>query len=159
MENRDIILFLGLGVVGYYIYNKTKGGSKLNVNSFVEENLSNVTSNIPTNIPVAPRQPTPIPIPTALTAPTAPIPMPTAAPATTTKYTYPEGIGKDGKKFELNDGDYVANGEETAILYQGKLRPMTAAYANKFAAGTWERTKIIDNIVYSSIPRGAVLDV
>ncbi len=58
----------------------------------------------------------------------------------------------------MNDGDYVANGEETAILYQGKLRPMTAAYANKFAAGTWERTKIIDNIVYSSIPRGAVLD-
>jgi hypothetical protein len=84
--------------------------------------------------------------------------MPTAAPATTTKYTYPEGIGKDGKKFELNDGDYVANGQETAILYQGLLRPMTAAYANKFAAGTWERTKILDNIVYSSIPRGAVLD-
>lgn len=147
MENRDIVLFLGLGVVGYYIYNKTKGGSKLNLNSLVEENLSSVTSNLPTNIPVAPQQPT------------APIPMPTAAPATTTKYTYPEGIGKDGKKFELNDGDYVANGEETAILYQGKLRPMTAAYANKFAAGTWERTKIIDNIVYSSIPRGAVLDV
>ena len=145
MENRDIILFLGLGVVGYYIYNKTKSGSKLNVNSFVEENLSNVTSNVP----VAPQQPT---------APTAPIPMPTAAPATTTKYTYPEGIGKDGKKFELNDGDYVANGQETAVLYQGQLRPMTAAYANKFAAGTWERTKIIDNIVYSSIPRGAVLD-
>ena len=149
MKSTNIILFLGLGVVGYYIYNKTKGGSKLNVNSLVEENLSNITSNLPTNIPVAPQQPT---------APTAPIPMPTAAPATTTKYTYPEGIGKDGKKFELNDGDYVANGEETAILYQGKLRPMTAAYANKFAAGTWERTKIIDNIVYSSIPRGAVLD-
>ena len=153
MKSTNIILFLGLGVVGYYIYNKTKGGSKLNVNSLVEENLSNITSNLPTNIPVAPQQPT------APTAPTAPIPMPTAAPATTTKYTYPEGIGKDGKKFELNDGDYVANGEETAILYQGKLRPMTAAYANKFAAGTWERTKIIDNIVYSSIPRGAVLDV
>jgi hypothetical protein len=90
--------------------------------------------------------------------PTAPIPMPTAEPAKTTKYTYPEGIGKDGKKFELNDGDYVANGVETAILYQGQLRPMTAAYAAKFAAGTWERTKILDNIVYSSIPRGAVLD-
>jgi hypothetical protein len=85
--------------------------------------------------------------------------MPTAAPATTTKYTYPEGIGKDdGKKFELNDGDYVANGQETAILYQGQIRPMTAAYAAKFAAGHWPRTKIIDNIVYSSIPRGAVLD-
>lgn len=150
MENRDIVLLLGLGVVGYYIYNKNKGGSDLNVKTFVEENLSNIPTslptNVPTNVPVAPQEPT------------APIPMPTAAPATTTKYTYPEGIGKDGKKFELNDGDYVANGEETAILYQGKLRPMTAAYANKFAAGTWERTKILDNIVYSSIPRGAVLD-
>ena len=59
MENRDIILFLGLGVVGYYIYNKTKSGSKLNVNSFVEENLSNVTSNVP----VAPQQPTTPPVP------------------------------------------------------------------------------------------------
>lgn len=141
MENRDIVLLLGLGVVGYYIYNKSKGGSELKI-PFTEENLP-----MPKTVaPVAPQEPT------------APIPMPTAAPATTTKYTYPEGIGKDGKKFELNDGDYVANGEETAILYQGKLRPMTAAYANKFAAGTWERTKILDNIVYSSIPRGAVLD-
>jgi hypothetical protein len=150
MENRDIVLLLGLGVVGYYIYNKTKSGSDLNVKTFVEENLSNVPTSVPTSVPTN--------APVAPQEPTAPIPMPTAAPATTTKYTYPEGIGKDGKKFELNDGDYVANGQETAILYQGLLRPMTAAYANIFAAGTWERTKILDNIVYSSIPRGAVLD-
>ena len=117
MEKSDILIVLGIGALGYYLYTKSK-----------------------------------------IEAP-APIPMPTAEPAKTTQYTYPEGIGKDGKKFELNDGDYVANGVETAILYQGQLRPMTAAYAAKFAAGTWERTKILDNIVYSSIPRGAVLDV
>ena len=128
METKDILLVLGVGAVGYYLYSKSKNGMPLNLET------------------------------TAPVEPSAPIPMPTAAPAVTTKYTYPEGIGKDGKKFELNDGDYVANGVETAILYQGQLRPMTAAYANKFAAGTWERTKILDNIVYSSIPRGAVLD-
>jgi hypothetical protein len=72
--------------------------------------------------------------------------------------TYPMGIGKDGSTFELKEGDYVANGEETAVLYGGELRPITAAYANKFAYGTWERTKILDNVVYRSIPRGAVLD-
>ena len=71
---------------------------------------------------------------------------------------YPMGIGKDGSKFPLSEGDYVANGQETAILYGGELRPITAAYAAKYAGGTWERTKILDNIVYSSIPRGAVLD-
>jgi len=129
MEKTDILIVLGVGAVGYYLYSKSKNDMPLNLE------------------PTAP-----------ISEPTAPIPMPTAAPATTTKYTYPEGIGKDGTKFQLNDGDYVANGQETAILYQGQLRPMTAAYANKFAAGTWERTKIIDNIVYSSIPRGAVLD-
>jgi hypothetical protein len=72
--------------------------------------------------------------------------------------TYPMGIGKDGSKFPLSEGDYVANGEETAILYGGELRPITAAYAAKYTVGTWDRTKILDNIVYSSIPRGAVLD-
>ena len=71
---------------------------------------------------------------------------------------YPMGIGKDGSKFPLSEGDYVANGEETAVLYGGELRPITAAYAAKFAYGTWERTKILDNVVYRSIPRGAVLD-
>jgi len=130
MEKTDILIVLGVGAVGYYLYSKSKNDMPLNLE------------------------------PTAPVEPTAPIPMPTTAPAKTTKYTYPEGIGKDdGKKFELNDGDYVANGQETAILYQGQLRPMTAAYAAKFAAGHWPRTKIIDNIVYSSIPRGAVLDV
>lgn len=124
MAKTDILIVLGVGAVGYYLYSKSKNDMPLNLQ------------------------------------PTAPIPMPTTAPAETTKYTYPEGIGKDdGKKFQLNDGDYVANGVETAVLYQGKLRPMTAAYAAKFAAGSWERTKIIDNIVYDSIPRGAVLDV
>jgi hypothetical protein len=74
-------------------------------------------------------------------------------------YKYPMGIGKDGSTFELKDGDYVANGEETAYLLNGELRPITAAYAAKFAYGTWDRTKILDNAVYISIPRGAVLDV
>lgn len=130
MEKTDILIVLGVAAVGYYLYSKSKSDMPLNV---------------------APTE--------ASLEPTSPIPMPTTAPAKTTKYTYPEGIGKDdGKKFELNDGDYVANGQETAILYQGQLRPMTAAYAAKFAAGHWPRTKIIDNIVYSSIPRGAVLD-
>lgn len=130
MEKTDILIVLGVGAVGYYLYSKSKNDMPLNL--------------VPT---------------TPSLEPSAPIPMPTTAPAVTTKYTYPEGIGKDdGKKFQLNDGDYVANGQETAILYQGQLRPMTAAYAAKFAAGHWPRTKIIDNIVYSSIPRGPVLD-
>jgi hypothetical protein len=79
-------------------------------------------------------------------------------PASAKTYVYPMGIGKDGSRFPLNEGDYVANGQETAVLYNGELRPITAAYANTYAYGTWDRTKIIDNIVYSSIPRGAVLD-
>lgn len=79
-------------------------------------------------------------------------------PASAKTYIYPMGIGKDGSRFPLNEGDYVANGQETAVLYNGELRPITAAYANTYAYGTWDRTKIIDNIVYSSIPRGAVLD-
>ena len=75
MENRDIVLLLGLGVVGYYIYNKTKSGSDLNVKTFVEENLSNVPTSVPTSVPTN--------APVAPQEPTAPIPMPTAAPATT----------------------------------------------------------------------------
>ena len=85
------------------------------------------------------------------------IPSTPSSPAVV-KYTYPEGIGKDGSRFPLNEGDYVANGQESAILYNGQLRPFTAAYAAMYTVGTWDRTKILDNIVYSSIPRGAVLD-
>ena len=73
-------------------------------------------------------------------------------------YVYPLGIGMDGSTFPLNEGDYVANGVETAILYQGKLHPVTARYVDKYGANSWSRTKILDNIVYSSIPRGEVLD-
>ena len=89
----------------------------------------------------------------------APVEQVVVVPESQKGYVYPLGIGKDGSTFPLYEGDYVANGQETAILYQGKLRPITAAYAAKYAAGTWERTKILDNIVYSSIPRGAVMDV
>ena len=45
MENRDIVLLLGLGVVGYYIYNKTKSGSDLNVKTFLEEAVSKILSS------------------------------------------------------------------------------------------------------------------
>ena len=68
METKDILLVLGVGAVGYYLYSKSKNGMPLNLET------------------------------TAPVEPSAPIPMPTAAPAVTTKYTYPEGIGKDGKK-------------------------------------------------------------
>ena len=73
-------------------------------------------------------------------------------------YVYPLGIGMDGSTFPLNEGDYVANGVETAILYQGKLHPVTARYVDRYGPNSWSRTKILDNIVYSSIPRGEVLD-
>lgn len=89
----------------------------------------------------------------------APVEQVVVVPESEKGYVYPMGIGKDGSRFPLYEGDYVANGQETAILYQGKLRPITAAYAAAYAAGTWERTKILDNIVYSSIPRGPVMDV
>jgi len=65
-------------------------------------------------------------------------------------YVYPAGL------LEL---DFVANGVETAQLYQGQLRPMTAAYAQMYAPNHWANTKIIPDIIYRSIPRGAVLDV
>jgi hypothetical protein len=120
-ENKNTIwIAMGLGVVGLYLYMKSK------------------------NKVAAPVAPT-----TSTTTTRT-----TAAP----KSKYPMGIGKDGSYFELKDGDYVANGQETAVLYNGELRPITEAYANTFAYGTWDRTKILDNIVYSSIPRGAVLD-
>jgi hypothetical protein len=66
------------------------------------------------------------------------------------KPTYPEGL------FEL---DVVANGVETAQLYQGQLRPLTAAYVDRYLPNSWATTKIIPDIVYRSIPRGAVLDI
>ena len=73
-------------------------------------------------------------------------------PSTTNiaKPTYPEGL------FEL---DLVANGVETAQLFQGQLRPLTAAYVARYLPDSWPRTKIIPDIVYRSIPRGAVLDI
>jgi hypothetical protein len=120
-ENKNTIwIAMGLGVVGLYLYMK----SKKKVAAPVAPTTSTTTTRT------------------------------TAAP----KSKYPMGIGKDGSYFELKDGDYVANGQETAVLYNGELRPITEAYANTFAYGTWDRTKILDNIVYSSIPRGAVLD-
>jgi len=64
--------------------------------------------------------------------------------------TYPEGL------YEL---DTVANGVETAQLYKGELRPFTAAYGNRYLPNHWPTTKIIPDIVYRSIPRGAVLDI
>jgi len=120
-ENKNTIwIAMGLGVVGLYLYMK----SKKKVAAPVAPTTSTTTTKT------------------------------TAAP----KSKYPMGIGKDGSYFELKDGDYVADGQETAVLYNGELRPITEAYANTFAYGTWDRTKILDNIVYSSIPRGAVLD-
>jgi hypothetical protein len=96
-------------------------------------------------------------------ATTATVPAKTVIPATTSsapvvKYKYPMGIAKDGSPVTLNEGDYVADGTETAILFNGQLRPITAAYADKYTVGTWDRTKILDEVSYRSIPRGAVLD-
>ena len=65
-------------------------------------------------------------------------------------YVYPAGL------FEL---DVVANGVESAQLYQGQLRPFTAAYGDRYLPNHWPSTKIIPDIVYRSIPRGAVLDI
>ena len=65
-------------------------------------------------------------------------------------YVYPAGL------FEL---DVVANGVESAQLYQGQLRPFTAAYGDRYLPNHWPTTKIIPDIVYRSIPRGAVLDI
>jgi len=66
------------------------------------------------------------------------------------KYEYPQGL------VEL---DVVANGVESAQLYQGQLRPLTAAYVDRYLPNSWAITKIIPDIVYRSIPRGAVLDI
>ena len=66
------------------------------------------------------------------------------------KPTNPEGL------YEL---DVVANGVESAQLYQGQLRPFTAAYGDRYLPNSWPSTKIIPDIVYRSIPRGAVLDI
>jgi hypothetical protein len=59
----------------------------------------------------------------------------------------------------LQELDLVANGVETAQLYKGQLRPLTAAYVDRYLYGSWANTKIIPEIVYRSIPRGAVLDI
>ena len=65
-------------------------------------------------------------------------------------YVYPAG---------LEELDVVANGVESAQLYQGQLRPFTAAYAQRYLPNSWATTKIIPEIIYRSIPRGAVLDI
>lgn len=131
-NTKIIIAAVGLGGLGYFLYKKGYFGKK--------------SASMP-NSPNSPIAPT--------TNKTNDI---LVVPASAKTYIYPMGIGKDGSRFPLNEGDYVANGQETAVLYNGELRPITAAYANTYAYGTWDRTKIIDNIVYSSIPRGAVLD-
>jgi hypothetical protein len=86
------------------------------------------------------------------------IPSTPSSPAVIS-YTYPMGIGKDGGPIELHEGDYVADGQETAVLFHGQLRPITAAYAAAYTVGSWDRTKILDEVSYRSIPRGAVLDI
>jgi len=80
------------------------------------------------------------------------IPSTTNVPTQTNvePYVYPAGL------FEL---DVVANGVESAQLYQGQLRPFTAAYGDRYLPNSWPTTKIIPDIVYRSIPRGAVLDI
>jgi len=128
-NTKIIIAAVGLGGLGYFLYKKGYFGKK--------------SATMP-NSPIAPTTKTTNEV--------------LVVPASAKTYVYPMGIGKDGSRFPLNEGDYVANGQETAVLYNGELRPITAAYANTYAYGTWDRTKIIDNIVYSSIPRGAVLD-
>jgi hypothetical protein len=128
-NTKIIIAAVGLGGLGYFLYKKGYFGKK--------------SATMP-NSPIAPTTKTTNDV--------------LVVPASAKTYIYPMGIGKDGSRFPLNEGDYVANGQETAVLYNGELRPITAAYANTYAYGTWDRTKIIDNIVYSSIPRGAVLD-
>jgi len=128
-NTKMVLVAVGLGGLGYFLYKKGYFGKKL--------------ATMP-NSSIAPT-----------TKKTNEVLL---VPASAKTYVYPMGIGKDGSRFPLNEGDYVANGQETAVLYNGELRPITAAYANTYAYGTWDRTKIIDNIVYSSIPRGAVLD-
>lgn len=80
------------------------------------------------------------------------IPSTTNVPSQTNvePYVYPAG---------LQELDIVANGVESAQLYQGQLRPFTAAYAAKYLPNSWPSTKIIPQIIYASIPRGAILDI
>ena len=87
-----------------------------------------------------------IPVTTTLVPKTTNIPSETKVEP----YVYPAGL------FEL---DVVANGVESAQLYQGQLRPFTAAYGDRYLPNSWPSTKIIPDIVYRSIPRGAVLDI
>ena len=130
IKTKDIIIYGAAAIGVYFIYSKFKKSPA------VVSTPKETTAKVPAKVL---------------------IPSTPSSPAVV-KYTYPEGIGKDGSRFPLNEGDYVANGQESAILYNGKLRPFTAAYAAMYTVGTWDRTKILDNIVYSSIPRGAVLD-
>jgi hypothetical protein len=81
---------------------------------------------------------------------TAMLPPTTTIKPSITRYEYPEGL------FEL---DVVANGVESAQLFKGQLRPFTAAYAQRYLPNSWPNTKIIPQIIYSSIPRGAILDI
>ena len=75
------------------------------------------------------------------------------------KDTYLNEIKKDTYPMGLKELDLVANSVEIAQLYQGKLRPLTAAYVNRFLPNSWERTITIPDVVYRSIPRGPVLDI
>ena len=92
------------------------------------------------------RKKNPIPVTKTLVPSTTNVPTQTNVEP----YVYPAGL------FEL---DTVANGVETAQLYQGQLRPFTAAYGDRYLPNHWPTTKIIPDIVYRSIPRGAVLDI
>lgn len=67
---------------------------------------------------------------------------------------------KEGYPAGLVEGDYVKGGSDATVyvLYKGEKRPMTAAWAARYAVGTWDRTKFVDQVVLMDIPTGAVLD-
>lgn len=68
---------------------------------------------------------------------------------------------KEGYPSGLVEGDYVKGGSDATVyvLYKGEKRPMTAAWAARYAVGTWDRTKFVDQVVLMDIPTGSVLDV
>ena len=92
------------------------------------------------------RKKNPIPVIKPLIPATSNVPTQTNVES----YVYPEG---------LQELDLVANGVESAQLYKGQLRPYTAAYAARYLPNSWPNTKIIPQIIYASIPRGAILDI